>query len=238
MELRQYWNIIRNAWRIVLGLPLLVALFTAILGLLVPGGYVVKTSMVLTQHPLATVGPSVVRPDENNYYSWVATEYLADDALQIVQTQQFAQDIQQWIIKQHQLTLDPIKISKSLGTPDRKHRTLYISVSADTPQQAIWIAQGAAAMLTTKGLSYWKRDNLGTRLDVSVLDAPNKAQPARGLVALAVNIVLRSLLALLLGIGIAFVLHYLDQSVKGVPDVEALGFNVVGAIPTQTTRKR
>ncbi|MBA3943098.1 MAG: hypothetical protein H0X37_00885 [Herpetosiphonaceae bacterium] len=238
MELRQYWQIVRNAWRIVLGLPLLVAVLTVGLGLLLPRSYVAKTSMVITQRPIATVQPSLTLPDENNYYNWVATEYVDDDVLQVVQTQQFANDIQHWIAQQHGLTLDATQISKSIGKPDRKHRTVYLAVNSSTPQQAIWIAQGATAMLTDNGLGYWKRDRQGIQLDVSVLDAPDKAVPSKGLLGLALDVILRSLLALLLAVGIAFLLHYLDQSIKEAHDVETLGFYVIGAIPAQATRKR
>ncbi len=65
-----------------------------------------------------------------------------------------------------------------------------------------------------------------------MLDAPNP-MPAESVTALLLNVVLRSLLALLLGLGIAFVLHYLDQTVRRVAEVEALGLNVLGAIPLE-----
>jgi len=46
-----------------------------------------------------------------------------------------------------------------------------------------------------------------------------------------VELPLRILLAFLVGVGIVFLLHYLDDSVRNRADVEALGMRVIGEIP-------
>jgi capsular polysaccharide biosynthesis protein len=107
---------------------------------------------------------------------------------------------------------------------------VYLHASADTPEQARLIAQGGIAMLQQKGLQYWNRAD-STSLDVSPLDVPPQAHPTKSRASLAVNPLLRTALALILAIGLAFLRHYLDQSIHQRGEVESLGFEVLGAIP-------
>ncbi|GAC1558482.1 MAG: hypothetical protein NVS2B7_33480 [Herpetosiphon sp.] len=241
MELRHYWSIVRRSWPVIVGLPLLVAGLTLALALALPRSYVAKTAMLVTQRPIMDRQPAALLPDQDNYYSWVASEYALDDLLQIVQTERFAEDIITWVVREHpdadKRFFDPIKLPKLIKS-ERKHRTLYLTINGPTANDAIWTAEGAAAMLREKGLAYWQRDKLGTNLDVSVLDPARKAIPLKGIAAIAFDVVLRSLLALLLAVGIAFLRHYLDQTLRHPPDVENLGLNILGTIPVEATRKR
>lgn len=236
MELRHYLRIIQRSWPLVVGLPVLVALLTLALALLLPQRYVITTAVMVTQRPIASgATPQTILPDQNNLNSWAASEYVDDDILQLVATRRFADDIAAWLQSNYKLRLDPERINKGLKA-ERKHRTIYVQVTADLPDQARLIAQGAVAMFAQKGLEYWGRADT-TRLAVSLVDMPDKAKPARGLVRLAVDVFLRTLLALLLGIGLAFLRHYLDLSLRTRGDVEALGFNLLAAVPLDGTRR-
>lgn len=238
MELRNYWDIVRQRWPLVLGLPALVALLTLGLAFALPRKYAVNTSMLMTL-PCLQGQSTQAGPNEERQLCFQTAEFINDDSLQLVETRRFAQDIGAWINAQQQQQLDPVAISKGI-TSDRKHRMLTLDVTADSAEHAVWIAQGAIAMLQQNGLSYWKPDlsDQDKRLEISVVDPPDVAVPAKGIVGLALDVVLRSLLALLLAVGIAFLLHYLDQSLRRPADVEALGFELVGAIPTDGKRKR
>ena len=103
-------------------------------------------------------------------------------------------------------------------------------MTASQAEHAQLIAQGAVAMLQQKGLEYWNRGDSAS-LAVSQVGMPDLALPARGLVRLAFDVVLRSILALILAIGLAFLRHYLDLTVHEPSEVEALGLEVVGTIP-------
>lgn len=227
MELRHYFGILRRSWPLVLGLPLLVALLTIGLWFVLPHRYGVIVQMLVTQQPFATNEPVVTLPDYNNFNSWAASEYVVDDILQLVETPVFATDIAAWINQQRGLSLDVEDVSAGLSA-ERQHRTISLSAEADRPEHATLIAQGAVAMLQTKGLQYWAREG---QLDVSVLSNPDEAERVDGLSTLALNVVIRTLLAGLLAVGLAFLRHYLDQTLRQRGDVESLGFEVVGAIP-------
>jgi capsular polysaccharide biosynthesis protein len=227
MELRHYFGIVRRSWPLVVGLPLLVALLTIALWFVLPARYGLQVTMLVTQRPFATNETAVTLPDYNSFNSWAASEYIVDDILQLVETPAFARDITDWVRQQHGVELDPTVIQSGLSA-ERKHRTIYLSAEADSAEHANMTAQGAVAMLQSKGLQYWARDG---QLDVSVLTEPSGAQRVDGLSALALNVVIRTLLAGLLAVGLAFLRYYLDQTLRQRGDVEALGFDVVGAIP-------
>ena len=229
MELRHYLNILRRSWPLVVGLPLLVALLTLLAALLGPPRYAITVSMLITQRPIAVDGAQITLPDENNFNNWAASEYVVDDILQLVETGRFAGDIAAWLQAQHGLAVDPDRISAGLEA-ERQHRTVYLSVTAERADLARLIAQGAVAMLRENGLAYWERDDT-TSLLVSEVDLPDRARPVPGLFRLVFDVVLRGILALILATGIAFLRHYLDESLHQRSEVEALGLEVVGTIP-------
>jgi capsular polysaccharide biosynthesis protein len=151
-----------------------------------------------------------------------------DDILQLVETRRFADDIAAWIQTQGR-SLDPKMINESIEA-ERKHRMVYVTATYGTAVDAKLIVEGATAMLQQRGLEYWGREQSAS-LDVSLLDLPEKAKPAKSLLGLLVDIILRGILALVLGIGLAFLRHYNDHSLHRRDDVEALGLEVVGTIP-------
>ncbi len=234
MELRHYLGIVRRSWPLVVALPALVGLLTLALAFLLPQHYVITAAMLVTQRPIGGEGPRSILPDQNNWNSWAASEYVVDDILQLVQTRQYADDIAQWLQSEHHIRLDGKQINDGLDA-ERKHRMIYLHVSADTATNARLIAEGGIAMLQQKGLEYWKREDT-TTLEVSPLDLPERARPAKGLAGIAVDLVLRTLLALILAVGLAFLRHYLDQSIHQRGEVEALGLEVLGIIPLDGVR--
>ncbi|HEY0607554.1 MAG TPA: hypothetical protein VGD58_31840 [Herpetosiphonaceae bacterium] len=235
MELRHYFAILRRSWPLVVGLPLLVALATIAATFLLPARYGTQVVMFVTQKPIATDQSSVVLPDYNNFNSWAASEYIVDDMLQLVQTRTFAQDIAGWIKQNHNADLDPSAIQEGLAA-ERTHRAVTVEIEADTQDHAKWIAEGVVGMLEEKGLGYWNRSD-SAQLSIAVLDQPPEPGRAGGIVGLALDVVLRTLLAFLLAVGLAFLRHYLDQTVHRRTDVEALGLEVVGTIPLAKSAK-
>ena len=235
MELRHYFQIVRRSWALVLGLPALVALLTVGLAFVLPPTYEITAALLVTQRPIAGPPETVTLPDYNLFHSWAASEYIVDDIPQIVETERFAADVAAWVGERYGRTIDPRDVSGGLEA-ERQHRMVYLQVSARQPDEARMIAQGASAMLRDKGLMYWNRDET-TSLDVSELELPAKAEPAQGPIRLLLDVALRSILAGLLAIGLAFLRHYLDQSVHGRGEVEALGLEVVGTIPAGRGRQ-
>ncbi|MGQ9853501.1 MAG: GumC family protein [Candidatus Oleimicrobiaceae bacterium] len=53
-----------------------------------------------------------------------------------------------------------------------------------------------------------------------------------------VNLMLGAVMGLMLGVGLAFVMEYMDKSVRTIEDVEALGFSLLGTIPVIRAAQR
>ncbi|MDZ7336916.1 MAG: polysaccharide biosynthesis tyrosine autokinase [candidate division KSB1 bacterium] len=53
-----------------------------------------------------------------------------------------------------------------------------------------------------------------------------------------VNLMLGAIIGLMLGFGLAFVIEYLDTSVRSIEDVEAMGLNLMGTIPVIRAEQR
>jgi capsular polysaccharide biosynthesis protein len=107
---------------------------------------------------------------------------------------------------------------------------VYVSIEADTKEHAEWISRAVVRVLQEKGLGYWGRAATAG-LNVVPLDLPLESSRVGGVVGLALDLAIRTLLALLLAVGIAFLRHYLDRSVRQRGDIEALGLDVIGTIP-------
>jgi len=229
MELRNYARIVWRSWPLVLGLPLLVAVLTVALAFLLPSRYTITAAVLVTQRPIGVREGQITLPDENNFNSWAASEFVVDDLLQVVETRRFADDIAAWLQAQHGVALEPERIQEGLEA-ERRHRMLYLHATAASAEHPRLIAQGAIAMLRENGLAYWDREE-STSLEVAELEVPEEAEPEQGLAGLLLNVALRSILALVLAVGIAFLRHYLDGSLYSGSEVETLGLEVVGVIP-------
>lgn len=228
MELRHYGDILRRSWPLVLGLPLAVFLLSLGLYFLSPPRYGMVVAMLMTQAQIARDPAEPTLPDYNNNYSWLSSEFIVDDALQIVETRRFAEDVAAIVKQRHNLELDPSAITAGIEA-ERKHRTVYLSVEAAGRDEAKWLADAAVESFQQNGLDYWGRADTA-ELSVVPLDMPPVAARVPGLARLGLDLAVRTLLALLLAVGIAFLRHYLDTTLRR-DDVEALGFDIVGAIP-------
>ena len=231
MELRHYLGILRRSWRLIVGLPLVVGVVTLALGLLLPAPYTITALMLVTQQPIASTTAPLTLPNYENYHSWLASEYSNDDLPQLVRTRRFATDVANWVQAQHGLVLDPEDLIEQISA-GRQHRMVSLTASDRRENVARYIAQGAVAMLQQNGLSYWDRQESAS-LKISEVDMPLEAERDQGLVGLMLDTILRSLLAGILAIGLAFLWYYLDRSLHTRAQVEGLGIAAAGVIPRE-----
>jgi capsular exopolysaccharide synthesis family protein len=231
MELRHYWNILWRARWLLIALPLLVGVLTLALGLLLPTTYTITAQVLMTQQPIGETVAPLTLPNQENYYSWLTSEYANDDVSLLVETRRFTTDVANWVQGQYGITLDPDELT-DLITAERQHRMVSITTMHSNQAVARYLAQGAVAMLQQNGLRYWNRQDSAV-LSVSEVDMPLEAEPEQGLIGLLLDVVLRSLLALILAVGLAFLWHYLDRTLRTRAQVEALGIAAAGVIPRE-----
>jgi capsular polysaccharide biosynthesis protein len=161
------------------------------------------------------------------YYAWLTSEYLVDDFTEVVRSELFAQGVNR------RLEAQGIEIPAGLisGSADtgRQHRIITLSFSWGNADQLLAIANAAAAELNENAGAYFSQ--LGTEnAVVSLLDTPTVGVVGPDLRS-RLDFPLRVILAFIAGMGIVFVLAYLDTSVHRRRDLEEIGLPVIGVIP-------
>lgn len=224
MELRQYGRILwRRAW-IIVALTLLAAAVSFITS---PAreGYEATLRVAIGVQPEAK-RDNIYQYDR--YYSFLSSEYLADDFSEVVKSQAFLQDVEQ------EMGGSTIPLGAIFGDRGVKktHRLLALTISAQGPEEARNIADAVVRVMETKGNQYLAQ--LGSdQATVKVVDPPQVYPAARGVRAL-LDLGIRTGLGFLAGVALAFLLEYLDTTVRDPSDLEGdLGLTVLGEIPSE-----
>lgn len=227
MELREYWSILRRRWWLPIGLAALVAVLSLIQlrpWQTKPPSYSASMRMLVGVLPAADQDITTYDP---RYYAWLTSEYLVDDFTEVVRSQLFAENVSRRLSEQN-ITV-PAGVIQGSAATGKLHRIISLNFTWGDAAQVEEIAHAAAAELTENTTFYFQQlgtDNAG----VTLIDGPTVAQVGGG-VRDQVELPLRILLAFLVGVGLIFLLHYLDDSVREDRQLEAMGIPVLGAIP-------
>src|SRR5687768_1247077 len=122
MELREYFRILRQRWWLLLLLPLLAALFSALTYQppVLSYGYTLRYSVSFLPAPREDM-------DQDPRLGAVqASEYVADDLTEVLRGSRFAAFVRQYLPKG-----DPVAIS-SATRAEKQHRLITVSLTAGT----------------------------------------------------------------------------------------------------------
>ncbi len=226
MELRAYWRILVRRWWWPVGLALAVGLLTVILQRpWQPRPLTYRATMRFNVGIKPERIPGVYTYDR--YYTMLASEYLVDDMGEIVRSQAFASAVSARLAEQG-ITVPAGAIGASTQ-PGKLHRILTVTVTWGDQAQLMAIADALVATLTQGSAEFFGQFS-AEEADVRLIDPPQVGivpRPARE----QLDLPLRILLALAAGAALAFLLDYLDDSVRDRGDVESLGLPILGEIP-------
>ncbi|MBX5445141.1 hypothetical protein [Sphaerobacter sp.] len=228
MELKEYLVILRRRWYFVVVVPLLVL-----------AGVIYQASQATTSYT-ATVRMAVARtpdvpPPQDNvfrydqYYAYLASEYLIDDLVEVVRGNVFAGDVSRMLMASDGIEVSPGEIQGALAS-ERINRILTIRITSGDPNRAVAIAQAAAATLEEKAGSYFNFPNASDIVSVTPVQVPDYAvaNSQRQQLMLALQVIV----GLFAGVVIAFLVDYLDDTLRSPETVSAaLGLPVIGTIP-------
>lgn len=228
MELRAYWAILRRRWAAPVLLPILVAVFSA--AQLrpwqdPPPSYGVNMRLLVGVLPVG-------EPDgyDPRYYAWMTSEYLVDDFSEVLATEMFALAVSARLSEKG-LSIPANLISGHTNTGEQ-HRIISLSFAWHDADELQAIADATVAELEENAESYFAQ--LGTDdAGVQVLDSPvvfRQGQSARQ----RLEWPLRIILALIAGIGVAFLREYLDDTVRRREQLQEMGLTVLAAIPRRS----
>jgi len=226
MELRTCWHIILRRWWLPVGLALAVGILTLVMQRPWsprPATYSATMRFKVGLRPERI--PGVYTYDR--YYTMLTSEYLVDDLGEIVRSQLFATAVSQRLAEQG-ISVPAGAIGASTQ-PGKLHRILTVTVSWGDQAQLRAIADAVAATLTGGSADFFGQFS-AEEADIRLIDPPvigRVGRPARE----QLDLPLRILLALAAGLGLAFLLDYLDDSVRDRADLERLGLAVLGEVP-------
>ena len=227
MELREYGTILRRWWWIPVALALAVGALSALQlrpWQTPPPSYAASMRLLVGVLPATNADTAAYDP---RYYGWLTSEYLVDDFTEVVRSGLFAQQVSNRLADQS-INVPPGMIQGSAAT-GKLHRIITLSLSGGDPTQLTAIADAAAAELSENASFYFKQ--LGTEgAGVTVIDGPSVGVVAPSLRS-RLDLPLRILLALVVGLGIVALLAYLDTAIRNEADLEAAGLQPLGRIP-------
>lgn len=226
MELKAYWAVVRRHLWIVIGLPLIVLVISLGLEALsgpAPQLYRATTKLLIDVQPLPAEPGLGFDPRES---AAEAAEFLVDDFSQFVTSDAFAALVSGRLAEQGaDVPAGAISASESSET---RHRIVTLWVTWPDAEQAGAIAQAAGDVAQTAIDRYFARSGV-----VSVIGEPHVvpiAPPLRE----QLDLPLRVILSVLAGLGLAFFLDYVDDSVRSAEEAEALlEAPVMGEIPAK-----
>jgi len=229
MEIRAYWQIIRRRW----WLPLLFTIFVALVSALQlrpwqtpPPSY--SATMRLLVGVLPVTDPDLTSYDAR-FYAWQTSEYLVDDFTEVVGSSLFAGNVRKRLANEG--IVIPSGAIRGSSATGRMHRILTLTIHWPSNEELQAISDAVIEELTTNSTFYFAQ--LGTEnTKITVLD-----QPILSIIGPSLRTrtewPLRVLLAFFVGLGLIFLLDYLDTSVRHSQDLEAIGMPVIGMIPKQ-----
>lgn len=222
VELAAYCQVLkRRVWLIALALVAFLISYVLVRPSM-PGGYTAHMRFVVgitpEQHPSGTY-------TYDRYYTWLTAEYLLDDLSEVVKSQRFAADV----ATRSGLSV-PGGVIQGATSAGKLHRVLDVSLSWHDHDELQALANATVEALVDGGDRYFAQ--LGTNdAVISVIDPPSIA-PIGPSLRQRLDLPLRIILALLVGVVLAFLLDYVDPTVRHRADARELGISILAEIPS------
>jgi capsular polysaccharide biosynthesis protein len=229
VELREYWAIVRRRWWLPVAVTLVALVASSVVGLRGAAAYHTDMRVAVSTPPMAD--PTLQLHFDATYYSNLNSEYLADDMSEFMHSQAFAGEVQRELATQRNINVDVTTLVNSTRTK-KTHRFIDVTVVSATPEEGKQIADSISRILNDQArLGIYLKALTAYNTQMSVITPPetHRANTIPGLIS---EIGLRTVIGLLIGIGLAFLLDYLDASVRTRDEAEELlRLPVLGEIP-------
>jgi len=226
IELRQYWEVLRKRWVIVVVLPLIAALTSGIISFYVIKPVYQASTTLIVGKKAADVQAAAQMLDNSVL---LANQQLAKTYATIAQSR----TVEQNVIKALGLSVTVEGLDGMISiNPVKTTEILEIQVTNTNPELAASIANTMFQEFSKAVIEIKKVDS------VSIVDkAVTPEQPVKPNKKL--NILIAFVVGLMASVGLVFMLEYLDNTIKTSSDVEKLlGIPVLGIIPNYQTGKQ
>lgn len=227
INLRQYWEMLRKRWLIVVALPLIAALTSGVISFfIIKPSYQASTTLIVGKKA-EEAGQAAVQMLDNNVL--LANQQLAKTYATIAQSR----TVEQSVINDLNLPLTVEGLNSLISINQVKTtEILEIQVSNTDPELAATIANTMAQEFSKAVIEIKKVDSVSIVDKAIPPDAPVK--PNKKL-----NVLIAFVVGLMAAVGLVFLIEYLNDTVKTSEDVETLlGIPVLGVIPNYEIGKQ
>ena len=227
IELRQYWEILRKRWIIVVAIPIIAALTSGIVSFFIIKPVYQASTTLIVGKKASEAGQSAVQMLDNTVLQ--ANLQLAKTYATIAQSR----TVEQNVLKALNLPLTVQELDSLITiSPVKTTEILEIQVANTDPGLATSIANTMAQEFSKAVIEIKKVDSVSI-VDTAVIPTqpvkPNKT----------LNVLIAFVVGLMASVGLVFLLEYIDNTVKTSDDVEKLlGIPVLGVIPNYETGKQ
>lgn len=221
MELRQIWHALRRRWRAIISVCLLVVAVAALFTLLSPNKYVASSQIFVSVRDGSSTSDLV----SGNTYAQSQVQSYVDviSSPLVLQPVITAQKLPK--------TPDELKDDITVSVPDRTV-LMNVSVTNTDPETAALIANGINKEFVAQvGKLETNNSRGGSPVKVTILksatvpDSPVSPEPIK-------NIAVGLILGLVLGMAVAVLREYFDNSVRTEGDITRVtSLPIIGAIP-------
>jgi len=227
IELRQYWEVLRKRWVIVMVLPIIAALTSGVISFyVIKPVYQASTTLIVGEKASDSTKAAAQMLDNNVL---LANQQLAKTYATIAQSR----TVEQNVIRDLNLSMTVEELDKLISiTQVKTTEILDIQITNTEPVLAASIANTMAQEFSKTVIEIKKVDS------VSIVDkAVTPETPVKPNKKL--NILIAFVVGLMASVGLVFLLEYLDDTIKTSDDIEKLlGIPVLGVIPTYQTSKQ
>jgi capsular polysaccharide biosynthesis protein len=231
MELREYWSIIRRHWWLPAAITLVALLASTVVGL--RGASAFKTDMRLAVSTIPVQDPNAERYFDPTYYSNLDSEYLADDMSEFMTSRAFADEVHRELATSSTPMDVDVETIMTATRTKKTHRFIDISITTPTFELGSAIADSISRNHVAQYLTALTAYR--TQMEIVTPPVTHRANTLFGLIS---EIGLRTLIGLLVGLGLAFLIDYLDPSVRSREEAERLlQMPVLGEIPRPSRRR-
>lgn len=216
LELREYWTIIRKRLAMVLLIPILAAIVSGVVSIyVIKKEYAAATTLLVNEKPSANQGIS--------YDSIMTNQALVNTYTAIIKSQTLEQDV---VNELHiPYTAGQIDGMIKVSSPTQSE-VIQVSVTAPSESLAVRIANAMASKFQGEAHKLYDVANVQV-VDPAV--APTTASPVKPNKKL--NVAIAFILGLMISIGLAFLLEYLDNRLRTDEDVQRyLKLPVLGVV--------
>lgn len=223
MELREYWAIAVRRWRLIVAITAITLMASVLMLAFGPKFYKSEIRLTVSVRPEPRLGNYYTY---DRYYTWLSSEYLVDDLGEVIKSDAFTKDVSERLGGMY---LSKESIRRNLSTK-KTHRILTVTVTTENPHYSYLIAKAIRETIEEKAPEYFAQLETHDAM-IRVLDDPS-AQAEMSRLRLALEIILRTAVGFLAAVALAFLLNYLDPSVRSTKEAEQLlGLPVLAEIP-------